>query len=105
MTALDAEGFELVRRLRSVSKTIAYWSGIKREIRDELLKVIGPEDGADWSGQRVVTVVRSRPRRFNLSLFSLDHPALAETYREDGDEEVRLTLAKTFPGEGEAADA
>ena len=99
MTTLDAEGFELVRRLRAVSKTIAHWSEIKREIRDQILKVIGDEDGADWKGQRVVTVVRSHPRRFNLGHFAVDHPALAEAYREDADEEVRLTLAKTFPGE------
>lgn len=104
MTTLDAEGFELVRRLRSVSKTIAQWSEIKREIRDQLLKVIGNEDGADWQGERVVTVIRSHPRRFDAGHFGVDHPALYEAYRVQSDEEVRLTLAKTFPGEG-VADA
>ena len=101
---LDAEAISLVYRLRSVSKTIAYWAEIKRDLRDQILKALGDAPYGDYEGQRVVTVIRSRPRRFNVGHFTLDHPALAEAYREDGDEEIRLTLAKTFPGE-EAADA
>jgi hypothetical protein len=102
--ALGVEAVALLYRLRSVSRTIAYWLDIKRDIRNQLLDALGTASYGEVDGQRVVTVIRSHPRRFNLGHFAVDHPGLAEAYREDGEEEIRLTLAKTFPDDVEGGD-
>lgn len=92
---LDEADFELVCQYAAATQTIKTWTDYRKELREPLLKRLAEAEYAQFRGQTVVTVVRSRPRRFNFTAFSADHPDLAERYREDATEdEVRLILGK-----------
>lgn len=102
---LDGTGFELVRQYHSATQTIKMWTDYRKEVREQLIKLLDQADYARFRGNTVVTVVRTRPRRFNTSAFAADHPDLFEQYREEAaEDEIRLSVGK-LPAEGEALDA
>lgn len=95
---LDEDGYTLVLRYAGIRAQIADLAEEKEKIRAELAGILFDVDHGFFNGEQVVTVTRSRPKRFDLKAFRDDHPALHERYlREAIAEEVRLTVAKTLP--------
>jgi hypothetical protein len=92
---LDATGWDLLCRYAAATSAMAMWSDERREAKEALVKILGPADHGHHGGRRVVSVIRTRPKRFNQSAFSEDHPGLLDQYREEpAEDEVRLTLVK-----------
>lgn len=99
---LDEGELELVRQYSTATQTIRLWTDWRKEIRGPLLKVLAEADCAKFRGETVVTVVRTRPKRFNVAAFAADHPDLFEHYREEATEdEVRLSIGKLPAGEAD----
>ena len=96
----DVTGFELVRQYSTASQTIRMWTDFREEVRERLLKLIGDADKGTFCGDTIVTVTRTRPRRFNRTAFTSDHPDLAERYVEAAEkDEIRLSIGKLPPEE------
>ena len=95
---LNADGLRMVVRYETARKALAMWGDEKDLARDELLAFLDGIDHASYEGRTIVTVSRTRPRRFDQSAFAADHPGLYERYRREAEtDEVRLILAKVIP--------
>ncbi len=98
---LDGTGFELVRRYASATREIKRWTEYRAELREYLLKLVGDAGTARHMGLPVLTVIRTRPRRFNFTAFASDHPDLAEQYREaPAEDEIRIQVGRLPVEEG-----
>lgn len=95
--AFNADTLRLLVRYETARKALAMWDEEKTKARAELLAAMGDESEATYLGKPVLTVSRTRPRRFDQAAFIADHPNLAEQYRAEGNEEIRLILAKNLP--------
>lgn len=92
---LDGTGYDLVRQYVTTTRSMRMWTELRREVRSALVKLLTDIDTATYRGVPVMTVVRTRPHRFNVAAFAADHPDLFEHYRELPDEdEVRFTPAR-----------
>jgi len=92
---LDATGWELLCRYAVAAASINMWVDEKREAKEALLKILGSANHGHHGGRRVISVVRTRPKRFNQSAFAEMHPGLWDQFREEpAEDEVRLALAK-----------
>jgi hypothetical protein len=96
--ALNADGLRMILRYETARKAMAMWEAEKAASRDELIEFLAEADHASYMGRELVTVSRTRPRRFDQSAFAADHPALFERYRRESDtDEIRLILARNIP--------
>ncbi len=91
---LDATGWYWLRRYMTAQAAEAQWKADRLEARDRLIGIMKDYQYGHHNGQRVMSVVRARPRTFNLTAFAEDHPALAEQYREEQVEQVRIVPVK-----------
>jgi len=95
---LDAVGYELLLRYETARRAIAMWDEERTIAGDELKKILELIDDGMYQGRKVVSVTRTRPRRFDVTAFKEDHPSIYEEYRKEPDEdEVRLNPAKNLP--------
>lgn len=97
---VDATVYELALQYRDACRSVAMWSDYKRQLRDQITKIMGRYTYGDYNGRRIVTVIRTTPKRFNTGAFAEMHPGLYEDFRVSGDEEVRISVAKDLPGGG-----
>lgn len=89
----DKTGAELARQYATAGATIKMWTDFRMGVRERLVGLIGGADAGLYQGEQVLTVIRTRPRRFNVHAFSADHPDLFEQYREQAEEdEIRLSV-------------
>jgi len=96
--ALNADGLRMILRYETARKAQAMWQAEKDAARDELLAFLGDAAHASYEGREIVTVVRTRPRRFDQTSFAEDNPSLYERYRRVADhDELRLILARNIP--------
>lgn len=97
---LDSAGMELVRQYDTATRTIKMWTDYRSDTREALIKLLGSAPGARFANRTVVTVTRTRPRRFNVAAFAADHPQLFERYRETpATDEIRLSVGKVYDPE------
>lgn len=97
---LDSTTFELIKQYRDAVKAITMWDRLRADVRDQLVKIMDGNAYGHYYGRRILTVTRSRPRRFDQSAFAADNPGLYEQYRVTPDhDEVRLILARDLPGD------
>lgn len=98
-TIFNVDGFRMVVRYETARKARAMWDDEVAAAREELLTFLG--DGIEhgiYEGQNVVTVSRTRPKRFDQSAFAADHPAIYEHYRKEAEvDEIRLILPRHLP--------
>ena len=91
---LDATGWYWLRRYVTARVCVEKWEKERLEARDKLVAIMKHYDHGHHNGRRVMNVIRVKPRTFNQSAFSADHPALYEQYREEAPEQVRISPVK-----------
>src|SRR5262245_57400253 len=90
---LDVTGYGLLRQYQSAGQTIEMWKKFRDEVKAQILAVLGAHPYGHFGGRRVLSVGRTRPRRFDVKAFAADHPGLHAQYLREADEdEVRLYL-------------
>lgn len=95
---LDSTSYELLLRYETARRALALWTEEKIKAKDQLVGIMGDAGIGHYAGRKVVTVVRSRPRRFDSEAFKADHPALYDGYLKAPDaDEIRLSPAKNLP--------
>jgi hypothetical protein len=103
---LTADTFELVRQYRNAKRSADMWGKFAVEVRDQVAAILGTARYGHYAGKRVVTVSRTRPRRFQTLVFKAEHPALYEQFCVAPDaDEVRLILPDALPGDPPTAQA
>lgn len=91
---LDATAWDLLNQYAAATASIRMWTDMRRKVKDQLVKILGSASRAHYQGRHVLTVIRTRPVRFNQAAFAEDNPGLWDRYREPADEEIRLSLVK-----------
>lgn len=110
-TTLNGDGFQHVLAYDTSRTAIAMYDELKIKSRDQLVAIMGDATRAMFDGKHVASVSRTRPRRFNRTLFAADHPDLYERYLEPAETpEIRLWVPRRsalpvfkLPRNGEAA--
>jgi len=93
---LDATSWELLCQYATAKESARMWTDMAREAKDALIKILGTAEHGHYGGERVVSIVRTRPMRFNQSAFAEANPGLWDQFREAPDEdEVRLSIPKS----------
>jgi hypothetical protein len=98
---LDLEILQQVRAYRDLGRTIKYYTEQRAKVREYLVKVLDGIDTGTFNGYQVVTVVRTRPKRFDSTAFADAHPGLYEQFRTEADEETRLIVGHDLPGDSD----
>jgi len=96
--SLTVDGLRLLHRYDTARKALAMWTEEKERVRVELIAALGDNTEGNFDGKRVVSISRSRPRRFNKADFALDHPQLHDRYLVEPDEdEIRVWVPDKLP--------
>lgn len=97
---LDAGSFDLIKQHRDAVRAIHMWTELKDQVREQLIKIMGDASFAHYAGQRVLTITRTRPKRFDTKAFAADNPGLYEQYlREPDEDEIRVSVSRDLPDE------
>lgn len=99
MTAvLSVDSLRLLHRYDTARKALAMWTEEKEKVRAELIATLGDEPDGTYDGSLVVSISRSRPKRFDLAGFAQDHPELHRQYlAEPQFDETRIWVPKRLP--------
>lgn len=94
-TTLDVDGYQNVLAYDTARAAIIGWEDTKLKAKSAIEIILGEANKGMFAGKHVVTISRSRPRRFNRALFASDHPDLYERYLEPAEEpEIRLWVPR-----------
>ena len=91
---IDHTTWELLRQYTDATASIKMWTEFRRKVKDQLVGILGTASRAHYNGRHVLTVIRTRPVRFNQAAFAEAHPGLWDSFREPAEEEIRFSLPK-----------
>jgi len=78
--ALESDAADLARQYIESCAAVAEWETIRKDLREKLIKIIGPAHFATVNGERALRVTHAWPKRFDADSFKTDHPGLYHEY-------------------------